>query len=338
MTQYQPTQKELIESIRRRPGMFFGSVGERGVEQFIYELVANIIDRFLVDEATFVKVTIQDSTITVIDDALGFPFDEPSRVENISLATEFLTNFHFTPSKDGHSPHIHLVGNGGGIAPINIASSQLTIKSWRNGLLWSQSFVRGIAQNNPTIIEQGNGKGTAIELIPDAEIFGISKPRLNVIRKALFEIAHLFSGLKVYFQEECFFAPEGLEMLGSLFLDPPIPYRIKNKPFHLKLQQENMFIEVAAFEDVCEQKKVLSWVNGIRTFDNGSHVEGFLEVLQQVEWNPQLILIHVIMYKPVFAYPMKTKLDVPSVKDEVKQALLKPLQNYLMLAKETNKN
>lgn len=324
-------QEKIRENIYIRPGMFFGKTDERGVEQFIYELVANGIDRFVVGKATFIKVQLEGNTITVSDDGDGLPFDEQTGRKR-SLATQFLTEVHFTPSGDAHNPHIHLVGLGLGAACLNIASSFFEVESWRNGSLWRQTFVKGRPRQEATIIKKGTGKGTTIRLTPHFDIFGNCQPRTAVVRKVLFEVAHLFAGLKVHFQEECFFAPEGLKMLGSILIDRAVAYEVDREPFYAKLKYEDIEIEAAAFDDNSTQEKILSWVNGVRTVDLGSHVAGFQAALHSINWNPQIIFIHVIMHNPCYAAPIKTKLDVPEVEKKIKQALKEPLQEYYSLS------
>lgn len=318
-----------VQAIRRRPSMYFGSIGTRGVEHFVYELVSNVLDAFLVNQATFVNVELNEAVISVTDDGLGLPFDEPSNENGVSLATKFLTRIHSTRSYDEHAPHVHMTRLGIGLAPLNAASSQLTVRSWRSGALWEQRFMRGFAVSSATIIEQGNGRGTTIEVIPDPELFGQAKPRLGVIRRALFETAHLYTGFKIGFNEERFHAPKGLQMLGFMLLDPlSLDNDPHTPPFHITLHYENVFIEAAAFGDGRSQRQIFSWVNGTRTPAHGSHVEGFSQALKEVSWNPSLKLIHVIMYDPRFAGPTRNKLDVPHIQKVIQDVLRESLRQY----------
>jgi DNA gyrase subunit B len=335
---------EIIEQVRYRPGMYFGSTDEPGVEHLIYELVSNVLDLYLVNRATFVQVTLNGDRIIVIDDGPGFAFDEPSDIAGISLATKSLTHVHWTGSEDNHAPHVHMTNWGLGIAPIGYVAAQFNIQSWRNGSLWEQRFVRGIAQDIPKIIRQGSGFlaetgrecGTTIELIPDPEIFGESQARPNAVRKALFETAHLTAGLKIGFQEEQFHAPTGLEMLGTLLLDPVCPLLYNENPtsFHIKLRHENIAIEAAIFGQKKSPARQLSWVNGANTPEHGSHLNGLKQALQEIGWKPELMLIHVVMFDPVFAGPVKSQLDVPYIQEIVKNTLLEPLRQYYLKSKK----
>jgi DNA gyrase subunit B len=321
--------------------MYFGDVGARGVEQFVYELVANPLDSYLANQATFVNVELNGTTISVVDDGPGMPFEQPSDLDGISLATKSLTHIHWTPSEDNHAPHVHLVTSGIGLAIVCIGSAQLTARSWRSGELWQQHFVRGIAQGSATVVEQGNSRGTSIEVIPDPEIFGQAKPRLELIRKALFETAHLFSGLKIGFDQERFYASQGLKMLGFVLLDlDPLDLRIDAKetmPFHVTLRHEDVWVEVAVFGEQRSpaRARTFSWANGARTPEHGSHVQGLAKALKEVDWKPAMKLIHVVMYELKFAGPMKTKLDVPQIEELVHSIVREPLHEYRSAFQQT---
>lgn len=331
-----------IAAVRLRPGLYFGSVGSTGVEQFVYELVSNVLDSYLAGRATFVNVKLAGAKISVMDDGEGLPFDEPSEIEGVSIATKLFTHVHFTNSQDGHAPHVHLTTAGIGLAPLNAASTNFTVRSWRNGAQWEQHFDRGIARGDATIIDRNDlSRGTRIELTPDPEIFGQSQPRAEVLRRHLFETAHLFSGLKVGFNEERFHAPKGLEMLGFMLLDPLDPLypsldpNIENpnvQPFHIRLRAENVFVEVAVFSENPWQQdsssRVFSWVNGSRTPEHGSHVEGLRQALQIANLKSALSLIQIVMYDPQFAGPVRYKLEVREIERVVRDALQEPLRQY----------
>ncbi len=338
----------IPEGVRRRPAMYFGSVGSAGLGQFVYELVANVIDLYLVDRATFVQVGIAGGTISVSDDGPGLPFDEPSAIEEgISRAEQYFTYPHTTRSQDNHAPHIHLISMGLGLSVLNAGSSQVHVRSWRSGKLWEQHFAKGKALCPAHILEQGEGRGTQLHFTPDPEIFGESQFDLLSIRKTLFETSHLFSGLRIGLQEEWFHVPKewGLKMLGGmlqgelLYSQVTIYDRMKSvEGFHLAVRHTDVFIEVAI---IGEQQPLprrrpreftashmASWVNGARTCEHGSHVAGLKDALRRVHWQPELSLIHVVMYDPEFAGPTRNQLDAPHIRKAVREALRLPLLEH----------
>jgi DNA gyrase subunit B len=320
-----------IESVRKRPGMYFGSTDASGMGLFVYELVANVLDAYLAGMATFVSVDIDGDTITVVDDGQGLAFDLPSDIAGVSLATKSLTTLHFTGTEDGHAPHVHVkYASGMGLAVLNAASSAMKIQSWRDGVRWEQRFCQGIALDVPTIIDRGNHRGTRIEITPDPEIFKGAKLRSNIIRWHLFETAHLVRGIEVRFGRERFYAPEGLVQLLP-FIDTNNSYLAANKlPFHTTIKVEGVFIDaVAGGQLSSKEPKIYSWVNGGMSALGGSHVDGLLTALEELGWNPAVVMIHVIMFDPAFAGPTKAKLDVPRIMELVRSTLIEPLQEYL---------
>jgi DNA gyrase subunit B len=319
-----------IEGVRKRPGMYFGSTDSRAMELFVYELVANVLDAYLAGKATFVSVNLDGNTITVVDDGAGLPFDLPSDIMGVSLATNSLTTLHFTGTEDGHAPHVHVkYANGMGLAVLNAASSAMKIQSWRDGVRWEQRFRKGIALDVPTIIDRGNHRGTSIEITPDREIFKGAKLRPNMIRWHLFETAHLVQGIEIRFGRERFYAPEGLVQLLP-FIDIDKSYLAANNlPFHRTLKVDGALIDaVACGRLTSKEPKIYSWVNGGMSESGGSHVDGFLTALDELGWNPAVVMIHVVMFDPAFAGPTKAKLDVPTIAELVRSTLVEPLRQY----------
>jgi DNA gyrase subunit B len=215
-----------------------------------------VLDLYLINQATFVNVTLNGTTITVVDDGPGLPFDEPSEEEGINLVSYILTHIHFSPSLNDHAPHIHMALQGAGLAPLNALSEILKVQSWRKGLLWEQRFSKGFAQSPAIVIDKGNCRGTTIKIIPDPELFGGAKPRLYALRRVFFETAHLFSGLRIGLQEERFHAPQGLKMFGQMML-ANMCRSLAAEPFHVTLCYENVWIEAAVFS--CKQPLSLTF-------------------------------------------------------------------------------
>ncbi|NJM46074.1 MAG: hypothetical protein HC860_07750 [Alkalinema sp. RU_4_3] len=145
-------------------------------------------------------------------------------------------------------------------------------------------------------------------------------------------MAHVFGGLKVGFQEERFYAPQGLYSLARIYEKTIEVFfsRRYNSPFHVKLKHDDIEIEVVVIGDLDKDYKtsklpmrqyIFSWVNGTKTIEHGTHVRGLQNALKAANWNPEMILIHVIMHDPIFAGPTGTKLDVPHVTKVVRTAL-----------------
>ncbi len=342
-TDYQSSQIQVlsgVEAVRKRPGMYFGSTDASAMAMFVYELVANVLDLYLAGTATFVHVSIDDNNnITVVDDGMGLPFDRPSNLDEMSLATNFLSYLHFTGTVDAHTPHLHIKhGYGIGLAVLNAASCRLKIQSWRDGMLWEQEFERGIGLDSPRIINQGTERGTRIELTPDPEIFKGVKLNFNAIRWSLFEMAHLVKGIEIGFGQERFYAPQGLVQLIP-FVSTECHSLAYLQPFYTTIETQEISIDVVACGSSpwadnnssypSKSTKIRSWVNGIVSIEGGSHVDGCLNALKDVRWHPELVMINVIILHPEFAGPTKNKLHLPRIANLVRSTLLEPLQHYL---------
>jgi DNA gyrase subunit B len=347
-TDYQSSQIQVlsgVEAVRKRPEMYFGSTNSSAMAMFVYELVANVLDLYLAGTATFVHVAIDnDNNITVVDDGLGLPFDLPSDLDEMSLATNFLSYLHFTGTVDTHAPHLHIKhGYGIGLAVLNAASCRLKIQSWRDGMLWEQRFDRGIALDIPRIIDRGIARGTRIEITPDPEIFNGVKLNSDAIRWSLFETAHLVKGIEIGFGQERFYAPEGLVQLLP-FIDMDKCYSSAHlRPFYTTVKTEEVSIDVVACGSTLftvndssypnKSTKIRAWVNGIVSIEGGSHINGFLNALKDVKWHPELVMINVIMLHPEFAGPTRTKLHLPIIAKLVRSTLIEPLNHYLSLVR-----
>ncbi len=342
-TDYQSSQIQVlsgVEAVRKRPAMYFGSTDATAMAMFVYELVANVLDLYLAGTATFVRVSINDNNqITIVDDGMGLPFDLPSDIDEMSLATNFLSYLHFTGTVDIHAPHLHIKhGYGIGLAVLNAASCRLKIQSWRDGMLWEQRFERGIGLDKPKIIDRGTERGTRIEITPDPEIFKGAKLNFNAIRWSLFETAHLVKGIEIGFGQEIFYAPEGLVQLIP-FVGIECDSSTYLRPFYTTIETKEATIDVVACGSspfatnsssyLSKSTKIRAWVNGIVSIEGGSHVNGFLNALNDVEWHPELVMINAILLDPEFAGPTRSKLYLPRISKLVRSTLIEPLQQYL---------
>ena len=135
-----------LEAIRKRPGMYFGDLEHGGANHVICELVANSIDQFLAGVASYVKVDIEGDRICVSDDGSGLPFDQPSEEVDISLAEHYLTQYHQTPTADGHAPHVHVGCSGIGLVAVTAVSVALQITSANGKAVWQQTYQQGKAR------------------------------------------------------------------------------------------------------------------------------------------------------------------------------------------------
>lgn len=310
---------EAIAAIRLRPGMYIGDTGPRGVAHLVHELVANGLDQYLAGHASSINVTYQGAAICVSDDGAGLPFDEPG-TEGRSLAETFFTEYHQTPTADGHSPHVHLNPGGVGLIVVTALSTTVEVVSHRGGFRWQQHFENGRPVSSPQKTPSAD-RGTRITFVPDAKTLLSSSPSWPLIRRKLFDTAHLFPGVILGLQEETFHAPRGLTDLAEFFSAKEEPFSGPDqRTLNVDIEVDDIHVNAAACgtADTCHW---LSWCNGIATSLHGTHVAGFQDALRYEKWTPAAAMIHVVMKQPQFSAPTRASLTNEHVRKVVHQAI-----------------
>ena len=312
--------QQVCTNIRRRPAMYVGGTDVNGMTQLVWELVANSVDQFLAGHATGVRVVTSGNHVEVSDDGIGLPFDV-AEVNSGNLASSYLQRLHVTASADGHAPHVHCGGlHGIGLVAVNVLSSTLHCEAWRNGQLWCQDFQRGVPAGAAHVTQTGDGRGTRIVMCPDSEIFGETSFDELRMRKHLFEIAHLHPGLRAEFNDEVFRSKHGLADYVAIQEPPCRLYGLIDRPVFCTAERIGDISVNAAAVGQAEETVWKTWVNGVETI-SGSHVNGFMNALQDAGWRPAVAAIHVVMHDPRFAGPTREKLDAPKAAAEIRTGL-----------------
>lgn len=302
---------EFPQAVRERPGLYFGSCDAFGALHLALEVIANSVDQFLQGRASQVRVQHDDWFLEVEDDGEGYPLDS-------ELGERYLTDLHHSPTADHHAPHVHLITQGVGLAPVNAVCSTYQVESVRDG----QSYRLAYEAGNLVYRECADldfSRGTRVRLSLDRHLWtqGFAA---GPLRRRLFDFVHLIPGLAVTLNQEHFHAPHGLldlaqfhgEWLGERTLN------YEGKTDFLKLQ-------VAAVGDTDRRMEIQSWVNGACTEEHGSHVDGALEAFQEAGWRPATVLLHVIMLEPEYAGPTRRKLRSPRALRQVRALLRQAL-------------
>lgn len=284
------------ECVRKRPGMYFGEVNSRGVVHVINELVSNGIDLYLQGSASRVGIQVSDKSITYSDDGPGLPYDVAGP-NGVSLAEHYLTDYHDTPTADQHAPHIHLLSRGLGLMCVNAASAWLEVSTWRAGCLWVQRFRQGLPAERAQIMERGTGTGTVIRFRLDSEVFCELLPAPDLLRKLMFEAAHLFPGVALTLNQETFLAPRGLADLASLYhVSSTTSLFSTPQAFHFNDRSNDVQIHVGLIGETQSATLCRSWVNGSVTCRHGTHVQGLCDALRASNYRPAIAMIHVVMH------------------------------------------
>ncbi|MBW4447535.1 MAG: DNA topoisomerase (ATP-hydrolyzing) subunit B [Hassallia sp. WJT32-NPBG1] len=285
---------EGLEPVRKRPGMYIGTTGPRGLHHLVYEVVDNSVDEALAGHCTHVEVDLNaDGSVTVTDDGRGIPTDTISKTGKSALET-VMTVLHAGGKFGGGGYKVSGGLHGVGISVVNALSEKIEVTVWRDKKVHVQRFERGIPVTemivNPS--EEASKTGTSITFKPDEQIFstGIEFDYITLSGR-LRELAYLNAGVRIIFTDN------RLELLKS---DTPkvetyeykggikeyIAYMNREKqPLHEEIifvqgERNNVQIEVAlqwctdAYTD-----NLLGFANNIRTVDGGTHLEGLKAVL-----------------------------------------------------------
>src|ERR687886_1125301 len=353
------TVLEGLEAVRKRPGMYIGSTGVRGLHHLVYEVVDNSVDEALAGQATEVSVTIHpDSSVTVVDDGRGIPVAMHEKEKKPAVEV-VLTVLH-AGGKFGDGGGYKVSGglHGVGVSVVNALSEWLKLTIWRDGHEWTQRYQRGIPQ---TPLEKGaktKQRGTRISFLPDLEIFEVIDFDDDVLEQRFREMAFLTRGLQIDFKDE---RGEGVE--HSFQYDGGIVDFVKHlhsqgtkeaigkKVIYLEDSSEVGEVEVAMQWNNSYQESLLSFANNINTHEGGSHLSGFRSaltrtinhyarekgLLKEKEENLQgedvreglTAIISVKVPEPQFEGQTKTKLGNPPVEGFVQQAVNRGLGQFL---------
>jgi DNA gyrase subunit B len=353
------TVLEGLEAVRKRPGMYIGSTGARGLHHLIYEVVDNSVDEALAGEADQVDIVIHpDNSVTVTDNGRGIPVDTMAK-EKKPAAEVVLTVLH-AGGKFGEGGGYKVSGglHGVGVSVVNALSEWLHLTVWRDGYEHKQSYERGVPT---TALEKGgktDRRGTSITFLPDLEIFETIEYDRTVLEQRFREMAFLTKGLRIQFRDE-----RGERFETSFQYDGGIVDFVKylhsqgtREPLHKKIvyiEEESDIgeVEVAVQWNNSYQEALLSFANNINTHEGGTHLSGFRSALtgtinryarrvgELKEKDPNLqgedvregltAIISVKIREPQFEGQTKTKLGNPPVEGFVQAAINKGLAEFL---------
>ena len=280
------TVLEGLEAVRKRPGMYIGSTGIRGLHHLVYEVVDNSVDEALAGYGESVTVTIHpDNSVTVVDDGRGIPVATMEK-EGKSALEVVLTVLH-AGGKFGDGGGYKVSGglHGVGVSVVNALSEELTVIVKRDGYEWRQSFVRGIPQGEVERGAETSETGTTINFLPDAEVFESLAFEYSVLEQRLRETAFLTRGLRIVISDERAETAKSAEFRYEGGIEDFVRFLNENKD---PIQQKIIFfdgdggegsVEVAMQWNSTYQESVFSFANNINTHEGGSHLSGFRSAL-----------------------------------------------------------
>ncbi len=278
------TVLEGLEAVRKRPGMYIGSTGVRGLHHLVYEIVDNSVDEALAGHCDSVDVTIHpDGRVTVVDDGRGIPVAIMEKEQKPAVEV-VLTVLH-AGGKFGDGGYKVSGGlHGVGVSVVNALSEHLRVDVSRDGFVWRQEYVRGIPQGPLTKGEPTEATGTSISFLPDGEIFETLDFEYATLEQRLRETAFLTRGLRIRIADE---RGEGAasEFRYEGGISDFVTYLNENKD---PVQRKVIFfdgesgegqVEVAMQWNASYQESIFSFANNINTHEGGSHLSGFRSAL-----------------------------------------------------------
>jgi DNA gyrase subunit B len=282
------TVLEGLEAVRKRPGMYIGSTGLRGLHHLVYEVVDNSVDEALAGRATRVDVTIHpDNSVTVVDDGAGIPVATMEKEQRPAVEV-VLTVLH-AGGKFGDGGGYKVSGglHGVGVSVVNALSESLIVEVRRDGHVWTQEYERGKPQHDLRKGEATKETGTTISWLPDAEVFESLDHDFSILEQRLRETAFLTRGLKITLTDERsgghkveFQYDGGIEDFVKFLNENKDP--IQKKVIYFEGESDEGAVEVAMQWNASYQESVFSFANNINTHEGGSHLSGFRSALTYV--------------------------------------------------------
>jgi len=351
------TVLEGLEAVRKRPSMYIGDTGERGLHHLVYEVVDNSIDEALAGYASHIEVTIHpDNSITVLDDGRGIPVDmHPT--EHKPAVEVVLTVLHAGGKFDHNSYKVSGGLHGVGVSCVNALSTHMDVEVYRDGKVHTISFQRGVTTSPMQIVGATNKRGTKVTFWPDGEIFNSTIYSYDTLSKRMRELSFLNSGLRISLTDER--SGEGYTPRQETFyyeggIREFVSYMNANKQLihsdviYFHREKNGIDVEVAFQYSNEYSERVLSYTNNIHTIEGGTHLSGFQAALTRTVnayakenfKNDKLLtaedaregiaaVISVKVPDPQFEGQTKTKLGNSEVKGIVESVINEEFRTYL---------
>ena len=280
---------EGLEAVRKRPGMYIGSTGPKGLHHLVYEIVDNSIDEALAGYCKTINVTIQkDNSIVVEDDGRGMPVDKHPKM-GIPAVEVIHTVLHAGGKFGGGGYKVSGGLHGVGASVVNALSTHMEVEIKRNGKIYKQCYERGKAVTKLEVIGESKKTGSKTTFWPDPEIFTETTVfDFDTLEHRLREMAFLNKGIKIIFKDE----REGRKRSETFHYEGGIKefvkYLNKNKDaihndvIYFEIIKETCEVEVAMQYTDSYSELVLGYANNINTTDGGTHIVGFKSALTRV--------------------------------------------------------
>ena len=349
---------EGLEAVRKRPGMYIGSVSKRGLHHLVYEIVDNCVDEALAGYCTHIEVKIEPGNIiSVQDNGRGIPVDIHPKT-HISAAETVYTVLHAGGKFGGDSGYKVSGGlHGVGASVVNALSEWTEVTIQRDGGIYQMKFERGKTVEKLTRVGDSKDTGTKVRFLADSTIFETTEYDYETLEDRFREMAFLTKGLSISIEDLREETPKKAEFCYEGGLRSFVEYLNQNKeklnpdPIYIEKTESEVPVEIAIQYTTAYNENIYSFVNNINTVEGGTHLEGFKRgltkvfneyarshnIIKEKESNLQgedireglTAVISVKVKEPQFEGQTKTKLGNSNVTGIVQAMVVDALATYL---------
>ncbi|MFN8356968.1 MAG: DNA topoisomerase (ATP-hydrolyzing) subunit B [Spirosomataceae bacterium] len=280
---------EGLEAVRKRPAMYIGDTGIKGLHHLIWEVVDNSIDEALAGYCDTIRVTInEDNSITVEDNGRGIPTGMHSKEKRSALEV-VMTVLHAGGKFDKDTYKVSGGLHGVGVSCVNALSTDLKVTVYREGQIFQQEYKIGIPQYPVKVVGESDRRGTTVHFKPDGSIFTVTEYKWETVANRLRELSFLNKGIRITLTDlrernndgeplyEEFFSEGGLAEFVQ-YLDSTREALIA-EPIYMEGDKTGVPVQVAMTYNTSYTENVFSYVNNINTIEGGTHVAGFRAAL-----------------------------------------------------------
>ena len=277
---------EGLEAVRKRPGMYIGSISSRGLHHLVYEIVDNSVDEALAGFCTQIDVTINvDNSITVVDNGRGIPVDTQKKAGRPALEVVFST-LHAGGKFGGDGYKVSGGFHGVGASVVNALSEWTKAKVYRDGKIYEVLFSRGSIVKEMRITGEcaKEKAGTEVTFLPDKEIFEETVYEYDILRTRLRETAFLTKGLRITLTDDReekrhdeFHYEGGVKEFVQYLNRGKTP--LYSDTIYCEGEREDVYVEVSMQHNDAYTENIYSFVNNINTPEGGTHLTGFKNAL-----------------------------------------------------------
>ena len=352
---------EGLEAVRKRPAMYIGDIGTRGLHHLVYEVVDNSIDEALAGYCNNIHVTInKDNSITVKDDGRGIPVDFHEKEQKSALEV-VMTVLHAGGKFDKDTYKVSGGLHGVGVSCVNALSIKLLAEVHRKGKVYRQEYSKGIPQTGVEEVGTTDVNGTIVTFMPDDSIFEVSEYNYTTLSQRMRELAFLNKGINITMCDARELDEEGNEVCEVFHSDRGLSEFVEfldgtrtpiiEEVMYMESDKGGVPVEVAMVYNESYSENIHSYVNNINTHEGGTHLAGFRRgltttlkkyaddsgMLKNLKFEISgddfreglTAVISVKVQEPQFEGQTKTKLGNRDVTAPVSQAVSEMLENYL---------